>query len=86
MALASEFDDPMLQSLVVYKVRPAPNEGHLLVTVYPGYEVEPLALAETQSRLDQVKHMIRDAIAMDIHRKRLPELSFQVVPASAAVY
>jgi ribosome-binding factor A len=71
-------DDDVLASLYVESVEPAPNDKHLLVTVSPldrGIEPEDVLV-----RLHRVIGRLRSEVASDIHRKRVPELSFRCLP------
>lgn len=68
-------DDDVLASLYVESVEPAPNDKHLMVTVSPlDRDIEP---EEVLLRLHRVLGRLRSEVASDIHRKRVPELSFR---------
>jgi ribosome-binding factor A len=74
----SGLDDDVLASLYVESVEPAPNEKHLMVTVSPlDQGIEP---EEVLVRLYRVLGRLRSEVASDIHRKRVPELSFRCLP------
>ena len=72
----------LLPDLVVHSVDPNPDGAHLRVTVYPaaGALDEGHDLAGIQERLESLAPRIRAEIAAGIHRKRVPWLSFLVVP------
>lgn len=70
--------DAVLQDLTVVSVDPAPDAGHLLVTVVPG--TEPAATADVYGRLARAAGRLRAEVARDIVRKRAPELGFRVLP------
>jgi ribosome-binding factor A len=76
-ALAWEAGDDQLSSLVVEAVVPAPDSGRLLVTVSfaRSQTTRPEELLE---RLHRVTGKLRAAVAASIHRRRVPELTFQV--------
>ncbi|HVX85527.1 MAG TPA: ribosome-binding factor A [Phycisphaerae bacterium] len=78
LALAGECADPLLQSLLVDAVLPAPHAGHLLVRLLSP-DASP---ADLLPRLELVTGLLRNAIAQSINRKRTPQLSFQILPLS----
>ena len=76
--LSGECSDDRLRDLLVESVQPAPDSTRLLVTVYAG----PAFAADTESVLRALygaAAMLRAQIARAIHRKRVPELVFQVL-------
>lgn len=76
--LAGECDDDILRDLFVESVVPAPNAGRLLVTVYAatlGNSVPPL---EILAHLHKAAGFLRREVAASIHRRKVPELIFQV--------
>lgn len=78
-ALLCECDDPLLSQLVVAAVEPAPSVRRVRVVVYPsiwGDEFDPDAV---NRRLDRARGFLRSEVASSIHRKRTPELQFQLV-------
>jgi ribosome-binding factor A len=78
----SDCDDEVLASLYVESVEPAPNEKHLMVTVSPlDPDIEP---EDALVRLHRVIGRLRSEVASDIHRKRVPELSFRCLPPPKA--
>jgi ribosome-binding factor A len=77
LALAGECADPLLQSLQVDEVLPAPNAGRLLVRLRAP-NASPL---EILPRLEHVRGLLRASIAASIARKRTPELLFAIIPA-----
>jgi ribosome-binding factor A len=76
-ALSWEAGDDLLSRLIVESVVPAPDSGRLLVTVsLPGTQAaQPEQLV---ARLHRVTGKLRAAVAASIHRRRVPELTFQV--------
>lgn len=81
LALAGECADPLLQSLLVEAVLPAPHAGHLLVRLM-AREGSP---SEILPRLEQISGLLRSAIAQSIARKRTPQLSFEILPMTPPV-
>lgn len=71
-------DDDVLASLYVESVEPAPNDKHLMVTVSPlDADIAP---EDVLVRIHRVLGRLRSEVASDIHRKRVPELSFRCLP------
>jgi len=79
--LSGECGDALLQALVVERVVPAPNAGRLMIMVIARGDGAP---AELLVRLEAVKRMLRARIAEGIVRKRVPELTFLVLPAGVS--
>jgi len=79
LVLASESVDPLLRELVVRTVEPAPDSAHLLVIV----EVDLTTQSEHEVReaFERANGQLRSAIAMDINRKRAPQISFRLIAA-----
>jgi ribosome-binding factor A len=77
-ALAWEMADDLLNCLMVESVVPAPDSSHLLVTV----SLPALPNAENSEtvldRLHRSKGKLRAEVAVAIHRRRVPDLSFRV--------
>lgn len=82
-ALAERSDDPLLARLSVASVVPAPDAGRLLVVVAmdaSGERVEATAVIEALKRL---RGELRHEIAIEINRKKTPELAFELAPMGA---
>ncbi len=78
----SSVGDPVLGELFVESVLPAPDAGHLLVTVSP---LNPSrSLTEILQHLHSAAGRIRAEVAADISRRRVPELTFCCVPPEEA--
>jgi ribosome-binding factor A len=75
--LAWETADPALGELTVESVVPAPDSTRLLVTVAAPAGAEADAVL---AHLHRTCGRLRAEVAAEIHRKRVPELTFQVVP------
>jgi ribosome-binding factor A len=69
--------DPLLQELIVCEVRPCPDTSRLLVRVQSGTgaAVNPALAAE---RLRAATGRLRGEVASAVHRRRAPDLLFQV--------
>ena len=78
LVLGGEFGDPLLQSLQVVAVDPAPDASRLLVTVTAGLPGESINPAEALARLEAVSGKLRCEVAAAIHRKKTPGLIFRV--------
>lgn len=71
--------DGVLAALAVESVVPAPDAGHLLVTL--SFTAEPIPdPLETLGRLHAATGWLREQIAGSISRKRVPELAFRFAP------
>ena len=82
-ALESELGDARLSELVVAEVRPNPDASHLLV-VATGPLGTDLSLA--QQSLSCAASHLREALARGLSRKRVPVLSFVVLPEGGETY
>lgn len=72
----SDCDDDILRNLYIDSVVPAPDEKRLMVTVINSLGSEPPP--EVLEHLHLHYGRLRGEVARSIHRKRAPELSFQV--------
>src|SRR4051794_6096805 len=73
---AGEMADEVLGVLRVESVVPAPDSGHLLVTLSPT-EQSP-ALEVILEHLQRAAGKLRTEVACAIHRRKAPELHFRV--------
>jgi ribosome-binding factor A len=81
LALAGGSADALLRDLYVQSVEPMGGPGQLLVSVaLPAHAGAAAAPAEVVARLAARTPMLRATIAREISRKRVPSLSFVVVP------
>jgi ribosome-binding factor A len=79
LALA-EIDDPLIDDLVLQAVDPAPDASRLLVSFTPARP--DLDLAAAAARLEELGPELRSEVALEVNRKRAPELTFRIdVPA-----
>jgi ribosome-binding factor A len=78
VALWNDCGDPVLSDMFVQSVLPWPNAMRLLVVLEPADVKAELDRADILARLDAVRGTLRSAVAEAIHRKRAPELCFEV--------
>jgi ribosome-binding factor A len=69
--------DPCLNDLLVLDVMPFPDSSRMLVTVQSatGTATDPAAILE---RVRQAAAMLRNEVAIAIHRRKTPDLVFRV--------
>jgi ribosome-binding factor A len=79
-ALGDCADDALVDAFVT-EVAPAPDARRLAVTVCVGATVDPDRVREA---LRAATSFLRSRIAGEIHRKRVPEIAFDVRPEEAA--
>lgn len=72
--------DHRLQDLVVQSVSPGPDGARLLVTVVAAPPSDLESLEELHGALESARSWLRQQVAAEIHRKRTPDLAFQVLP------
>lgn len=83
LALGSDCHDPVLLDLAVDQVLPWPNASRLLVTVRPTSPELSVDRTEVLAHLEAQKSVLRGVVAETIHRKRTPELCFEVFASEA---
>jgi hypothetical protein len=72
----AELDDPMVEALALASVTPAPNASRVLVTLVPSRDgIDPAAALE---RLRGAMSGLREEVAAELTRKRVPELVFRI--------
>jgi hypothetical protein len=78
IALAGECESAVLVGATVAAVEPAPDAGRLRVSIVlaPGKDAD--GLTEGRSALARSQAAIRAEVARWIHRKRVPEIVFDV--------
>src|SRR5262249_24163860 len=76
--LAGEGDDEVMRDLMVLAVEPAPTGGRLLVALAPPPPSPPHPLEVIQERLGRHAEQLRAEVAAAIHRRKMPDLAFQV--------
>ena len=74
--------DGVLRDLLVVSVTPAPNSSRLLVTLAPapGSSADPARVSE---RLEGARGLLRREVAAAIHRRRVPDLTYQLRAADS---
>lgn len=77
LALA-ESSNPLLQSLHVAQVLPAPTIARLLVVVQPSVDVPGDRINDMLAALDAHRGAFRAELATELNRKKTPELSFTI--------
>ena len=72
----AELDDPMIEELALTSVTPAPNAARVLVTLVPfRSDIDSGAALE---RLQALMSDLREEVAAELTRKRVPELVFRI--------
>ncbi len=79
LVLSGECCDELLQSLCVLAVEPAPDSSRLMVTVRGDWLDQDIAPRRILKRLSEETGRLRCEVARAITRKRVPQLTFQVV-------
>lgn len=72
--------DPRLHDLVVRSVSPGPDGARLLVAVVATHPLDLESLEALHGALASARPWLRQQVAAEIHRKRTPDLAFQVLP------
>ena len=76
--LTGVLEGDILRDLVVHSVVPAPDSSRLLATfVFHGPAT--IATSEVLAALESAHAKLRGAVALAIHRKKTPELTFHVL-------
>jgi len=70
--------DPVLNDLLVVEVRPAPDSSRMLVLVHSATE-PGLPTSQVREHLERACGMLRREVARSIHRRKTPELTFDVL-------
>lgn len=74
----AELDDPMIAELALVSVVPAPNASRVQVNFVARSAID---VGEALARLSALAPSLREDVAAEVHRKRVPELVFHVGPA-----
>jgi len=72
----AELDDRVIDELVLVSVTPAPNASRVQVNLVPAHAGVDREAA--RARLAQVAADLREEVAAELTRKRVPELVFHV--------
>jgi len=79
LTFIGEFDDEVLHNLTVEEVEPAPSDRRLRVKlVVADRLVERLERADVEERIEAVRPFLLGEVAQAIHRRRCPELVFEL--------
>jgi len=76
-----EANDEILLDLMIERVEPMPDDRHLLVVVQ---DLHGHGLVAVLDALDRARGFLRSSVAELVVRKRVPQLSFTVLPAGGA--
>lgn len=76
-ALSVSLEGEILRDLAVQSVMPAPDSSRLLVT-FTFHGTESITSAEVRATLDEASARLRSIVAAASHRKKTPQLAFQV--------
>ena len=71
--------DPRLLQLAVHSVRASSDGSKLIVHVVPTDVVEFSELDQLMSALDHARPWLRQQVASEIYRKRIPDIAFQII-------
>jgi ribosome-binding factor A len=80
LAIDCELDDERLDGLTLAEVRPLPDAGHLLVLAMAPDGIDPRA---AEQALLRAGGRLRLLVGRTLSRKRVPLLSFAVLPEGA---
>ena len=72
----AELDDPMIDELVLARVTPAPNASRVQVILVPSHD--GLDSTAALARLQEVAAELREEVAAEVSRRRVPELVFRI--------
>lgn len=76
-AFETDLDDPIFEELEVVDVQPNPSASSLLVLVGVPFGGD---YTEANLALDRAASILVDAVAREITRRKVPRLSFGLVP------
>lgn len=72
----ADLDDPVIDELVLASVTPAPSAARVLVTLVPSHD--GLDLEDALARLHEAAPELREEVAAEVSRRRVPELTFRI--------
>lgn len=81
LVFAGDCDDPLLEGLYVQSVIAA-DRSNLIVEIVLAKNADHLRLQAILQRLNAMRGFLRSEIAAAIHRKRTPQLMFQIIHPS----
>ena len=73
----AELDDPVIDELVLVSVMPAPSAARVQVTLTPT-STSSIDLEEALERLREAAPELREEVAAEVSRRRVPELVFRI--------
>lgn len=76
----ADLDDPLIDELVLVSVTPAPSAARVLVTLVPS--TGELDCDAAYQRLLAVAPELRQEVAAELTRARVPELAFRIAHAA----
>lgn len=79
IAILPGLADEALRELTVVSVEPAPHTGRLMVTVAVPRPADATDRTPVADRLTAAAGHLRTEVAAAVHRRRAPELAFQLV-------
>lgn len=79
----AELDDPMIDELVLTSVMPAPSAARVQVTLVPSHDGVDSEAA--LARLRDVAADLREDVAAEVSRARVPELVFRIAHPDMSV-
>jgi hypothetical protein len=74
----AELDDPLIDELVIASVMPAPNASRVSITLVPSRADLAVDSSEVLARLAEVADELREEVASEVNRARVPELVFRI--------
>ncbi|MBP9204713.1 MAG: ribosome-binding factor A [Kofleriaceae bacterium] len=77
----AELDDPVVDELVLVTVVPAPSASRVLAILAPSRRGVDLDAA--YARLREAADELRQEVAAEVSRRRVPELVFRIDPVAA---
>ena len=72
----AELDDPMINELALASVVPAPSSSRVLITLVPTRDDIDRDVA--LDRIRELADELREEVAAEVTRKRVPELVFRI--------
>ena len=75
----AELDDPLIDELVLARVTPAPNAARVQVTLVPSQQIDR---EQALLRLQDFAADLREEVAAEVSRRRVPELVFRIGDSS----
>lgn len=79
LSLMGECNDELLQSMMVEKVEPAPDDKHLRATFAVVDPKQDLDKSEVIARLEAARPILMAEVARAISRRKVPEIQFEVI-------